>query len=172
MDGYLYEKLALMAWTVDVDAKKAMARDNGDQLCIAQLNKCVDLLCPLPTASASNATSKSKATAATAAVSTPVGSKKTLSVGDEDYEDTVLLLLNTLEVESLTCSYPIYHNNNLYDMNMISNFQCMATVGEEYRARFAFQQSLPRLQHIATQMNHPQLIKAAQSAIKVITWRP
>ena len=48
----------------------------------------------------------------------------------------------------------------------------MANVGEEYRARFAFQQSLPRLRHIQHVAQNPLLSQAAQHAIKVITWRP
>ena len=71
--------LALMAMTVDVEAKKSIVREGGSQLCMDVLNKCVGRLCPALASSDQQVT------------------RDTLEEQME-HQDVQTLLLNTLKV--------------------------------------------------------------------------
>ena len=55
---------------------------------------------------------------------------------------------------------------------LLMTLKAMANVAEEYRARFAFQQSVASLQRVIYATDQPLVAAAAKQAIKVISWRP
>lgn len=107
---------AIMALSIDVEAKKQYVREAGVPVLAETLRRCVDDLYERP--------------------------------------------LKDLQLESEVARLLLF------------TMKTMANIAEEYRARFALQQSIPVLQRVIYMTTDPILATAAKQAIKVISWRP